>query len=127
MKVPVAKLAVGLVVLAVALLSGPTVAGVVVAGLILLLLAGWAARDLLVPVRLAADPHGVTVVTGLATRQTLDWSQVRRVRVDARRRSRMLEVDSGETLYLFSRYDLDADLDQVADQLRDLAGPERLG
>jgi hypothetical protein len=59
-------------------------------------------------------------VTGLAGRRQLAWSQVDRVRVDVRRRSRMLEVDVGDTLYLFSRYDLDADLDDVASRLEQL-------
>jgi hypothetical protein len=80
----------------------------------------WAGRDLLMPVRLAADATGVTVVTGFARRIRLPWSQVDRVRVDARRRSRMLEVDAGEALHLFSRYDLDADLDEVASRLEAL-------
>lgn len=82
--------------------------------------AAWAARDLLVRVRLAADEEGLTLVSGLARRRRLSWSQVDRVRVDARRRSRMLEVDVGETLYLFSRYDLDADLDEIATRLEQL-------
>jgi hypothetical protein len=82
--------------------------------------AAWAARDLVAPVRLAADQAGLTLATGFARRRRLGWAQVDRVRVDVRRRSRLLEVDSGETLYLFSRYDLDADLDEVAARLESL-------
>ncbi|MGH3682699.1 MAG: PH domain-containing protein, partial [Natronosporangium sp.] len=78
------------------------------------------ARDLAAPVRLLADPAGLTVVTGFARRRRLGWSQVERVRVDVRRRSRLLEVDTGEQLYLFSRYDLDADLAEVAGALERL-------
>jgi hypothetical protein len=80
-------------------------------------LAGWAARDLVAPVRLAADAAGVALLTGFARRRWLAWAEVERVRVDTRRRSRLLEVDAGDQLYLFSRYDLDGDLDQVAGQL----------
>lgn len=83
-------------------------------------MAGWAARDLMAPVRLAADSDGLTVVTGFARRVRVPWSQIRRVRVDTRRRSRMLEVDVDETLYLLSRYELDADLDDVVAHLEQL-------
>jgi hypothetical protein len=116
-KVPVGKLVVAAIV-ALLGLAGATeawqlgVAAVAVAGLM-----AWAVRDLAAPVRLAADPTGVTVTTGFARRRRLPWSRVERVRVDARRRSRVLEVDAGDTLYLFSRYDLGADLDEVASEL----------
>lgn len=95
------------------------VAGVAAAGV-----AAWAVRDLLVPVRLTADGAGLTVTTGLARRR-LSWSQVDRVRVDVRRRSRLLEIDVGETLYLLSRSDLDADLDEVAARLEALRAAAR--
>lgn len=129
-KVPAGKLAVAAIVAVVGLLAalggagesggagewwGVGVAAAGAAGLV-----AWAARDLAVPVRLAADPAGLTVVTGFGTRHRLDWSRVERVRVDARRRSRMLEVDVGDHLYLFSRYDVDADLDAVAAELEHL-------
>lgn len=89
-------------------------------GLILLAAAGvalWAVRDLAVPVRLAADAGGVTVVTGLGRHVTLPWSAVSRVRVDTRRRSRVLEIDTGERLFVVSRYEVDADVAEVADRL----------
>jgi Bacterial PH domain len=93
----------------------------VVAGLAALVLATYALRDLLAPVRLAADPEGVTVVAGFAGRRRLAWSQVERVRVDERRRlgvrSQLLEIDTGDSLHLFSQYDLDAPLSEVADAL----------
>ena len=64
-------------------------------------LAGWALRDLIAPVRLAADADGVTVVTGFARRRRhLPWAQIERVRVDRRDRlglrSEMLEIDAGD-------------------------------
>jgi Bacterial PH domain len=98
-------------------------------------LAGWALRDLIAPVRLAADPDGVTVIAGFAGRRRLAWSQIERVRIDRRarlgvrtglatgawsfgrrgesRKTGMLEVDAGDNVYLFSRYDLGAEPEDV--------------
>src|SRR5262245_25439439 len=45
-----------------------------------------AARDLLAPVRLAADATGVTVVTGFASRLEIPWAKVERLRLDVRHR-----------------------------------------
>jgi hypothetical protein len=71
---------------------------------------GYALRDLAAPVRLRADADGITVVTGFAGRDRLRWDQIERIRVDSRSRlgtrSEMLEIDAGETLHLFSGYDL---------------------
>jgi len=87
-------------------------AGAIAAGLL-----GWALRDLLAPVRLAADPSGVTVVEGFARRRWLSWAEIERVRVDRRERlglaTAMLEVDADEALYLFSMHDLGADPHEV--------------
>lgn len=119
-KVPIGKLVVAVIVALLAAVAADQwwqigVATAVVAGFV-----GWAGRDLLAPVRLAAGPDGLTVVSGFARPHRLRWSQIERIRVDVRRRSRMLEIDVGDHLYLFSRYDLDADLDQVAQRLDDL-------
>ena len=63
--------------------------------------------------RLRADAGGVEVVAGLAGRRRLAWSELERIRVDERTRlgvrSDLLELDAGEEIYLFSRYDLGAD------------------
>lgn len=76
-------------------------------------LAGYGLRDLLAPVRLQADSEGLTVVSGYAGHRRLPWSQIDRVRLDRRRRfganSDFLEVDTGRSLYFFSRYDLGVD------------------
>jgi hypothetical protein len=89
-------------------------------------LAAWAARDLVAPVRLAADAAGITVV-GYAGRRALPWERIERVRVDVRPRlglrSELLEIDAGETLYLFSAHELGAPPDEVATRLAELAGP----
>jgi len=119
-KVPVAKLAVGVILFAAAVLIGADTAGLAVGSAAMFGLTVWAIRDLVAPVRLAADADGVTVVTGFGRRRRLAWPEVVRVRVDARRRSRMLEVDTGETLYVFSVYDVGTDLDAVAARLESL-------
>jgi hypothetical protein len=84
----------------------------------------WAARDLIAPVRLAADAAGVTVITGFARRRHLPWAQIERVRVDvsSRRglRSELLELDAGESIFLFSAHELGALPEEVAAALGDL-------
>ena len=83
--------------------------GLVAAGLI----AGYGLRDVLGRERLRATAVGVRVGTGFARHRELAWSQVDRVRIDQRLRlglrTDMLEVDAGEELFLFSRYDLGAE------------------
>ena len=90
----------------------------VLAAAVALALTGWGLRDLLVPVRLTADPEGLTVIEGLASRRRVPWSEIERVRVDRRERlglrSELLEVDAGESLYLFSAHELGADPEEVA-------------
>jgi Bacterial PH domain len=49
-------------------------------------LAAWGVRDLVAPVRVAADADAVTVVVGYAGRRRLPWAQVENVRVDTRAR-----------------------------------------
>lgn len=89
------------------------VAGVAAAGV-----AAFTLRDLVAPVRLAADPEGVTVVSGYARRVRLPWSAVEAVRVDERSRygvrAAYLEVDAGESIHVYSAYDLGTPLDEVA-------------
>jgi hypothetical protein len=96
------------------------VAGVL-AGLVL---AAYVARDLLVPVRVAADTTGVVVASGYAGRLHLPWPAVERIRVDERQRlgtrSELLEIDAGESLHLFSAYELNAPCAEVAAALEDL-------
>jgi hypothetical protein len=122
---PVSKLigVVAVVVLAFAFAGRDPVRWVLAAAVVAGLL-GWALRDLLRPVRLAADADGVTVVTGFAGRRRLAWSEIERVRVDRRThrglRSEMLELDAGEAIYLFSANDLGALPEEVATALADL-------
>lgn len=87
-------------------------------------LAGWTLRDVIAPVRLAADPDGVTVIVGFAGRRRLAWSDIERVRIDRRDRlglsKELLEVDAGDYLYLFGRYDLGAEPEEVLASLQEL-------
>ena len=96
----------------------------VLAGAVAIALAGWALRDVVAPVRLAADPEGVTVVTGFAGRRRLSWAQIERVRLDRRERlgltSEMLEIDADDALFLFTMHDLGADPHDVLAELQQL-------
>jgi hypothetical protein len=109
-------------------LAGHDPLQVLVAGAAAVGLAAFALRDLLAPVRLEADADGVTLVAGFARRVRLSWSHIEAVRVDARSRygirSAHLEIDAGETLYIFGANDLGAAPEEVApvlDALRSAA------
>jgi hypothetical protein len=95
-----------------------------IAGVAAIALALWALRDLIAPVRLAADNTGVTVVAGFARRRHLPWSKIERVRVDRRThrglRSEVLELDTGDAIYLFGPNDLGALPEDVVATLADL-------
>jgi hypothetical protein len=90
-------------------------------------LTGWALGDLIRPVRLTADAEGLTLITGLLRRRRLAWAEIERVRVDRRNRlglrSELLEVDAGDSLYLFSVHELGAEPEQVAAALAELRAP----
>lgn len=99
------------------------VRGVILAVPATLLVGAMGIRDVLVPVRLAADPSGITVVHGFAGRRHVPWDQIEDVRVDVRRRfglrSEMLEIDTGDNLHLVSGYELGgASCTEVAALLR---------
>ncbi len=85
-------------------------------------MAGWALRDLVAPVRLAFDPTGVTVISGFAGRRRLDWASIEQIGLSTRPRlglrTEIVEIDAGDSLHLFGRYDLDAPPDEVAAALR---------
>ncbi len=94
----------------------------VVAGAGAAVLAVLALRDLVAPVRLAADATGLTVVSGYASRRHIPWRDIERIRVDERRRlglrSQLLEIDTGQRLYLLSGYELTAAPEDVVNELR---------
>ncbi|WP_228647103.1 PH domain-containing protein [Microtetraspora sp. AC03309] len=89
-------------------------AGVAAAGFAALVL-----RDLLAPVRLAVDEGGVTVVSGFAGSERYSWNDVDRIRVDTRHRygvtTRLLEIETGDQVHLFSRHDLGTPVIEVAE------------
>lgn len=91
---------------------------IAVAGLAAVGVAAFALRDLIAPVRVEADAGGIGVVTGFARRVRLPWPRIEAVRVDTRSRyglrSEHLEIDAGESLYLFSANDLGAPPAEVA-------------
>nr|WP_319459275.1 PH domain-containing protein [Micromonospora sp. RTP1Z1] len=120
---PVAKLVGAVVVAGLGLLfAGNDRVQPVLAGLAAAALAGWGLRDLMAPVRLAADPDGITVAQGFAGHRRLSWPEVEAITVDRRTRrgltAETLEIDAGDSLHLFGRYDLDAPLAEVAETLR---------
>jgi PH (Pleckstrin Homology) domain-containing protein len=89
--------------------------------LVAVALALYAIRDLVAPVRLSADQDGVRVVVGFAGHRDIPWSEVDGLRIDPRRRSGFLEVETSDTLHLFSRYDLSmlpADALEMLEQIR---------
>ncbi|MFV2173285.1 PH domain-containing protein [Actinomadura sp. LOL_016] len=94
------------------------------AGAAALGLAAVALRDVLAPVRVAADAAAVTVVAGYAGRRRIPWDEVAAVRVDERRRlllhTRLLEIETADDLHLFSRFDLGTEVDDVAAALGEL-------
>ncbi|MEV0427605.1 PH domain-containing protein [Micromonospora sp. NPDC050495] len=119
---PAVKSAGALVLVALGLLfTGDDPVPLVLAVLAAVMLLGWAARDVVAPVRLAVDAGGITVIRGFAGRRLLPWSAVEAIRVERRTRrgltAETLEIDAGESLHLFGRYDLNAPPEEVAEAL----------
>lgn len=103
--------------LALAVFKAGDRAFLLLAGVAALALAGLALRDLLAPVRVAADSEGLTVISGFAGREHIPWAEVVDLKVDETRRlglrARLLEIDTAEGPHLFSRYDLGAEPAEV--------------
>lgn len=93
-----------------------------VAALVALVIATYAIRDVIWPVRLSVGRDGVMVSRGFVGRREIAWGEIERVRMDRRRRlgstSEMLEIDIDTTLFLFSKHELDAPLEDVLTALR---------
>jgi Protein of unknown function (DUF2581). len=96
-------------------------AGAFLAGAAAALFAVLTLRDLLAPVRLAADAGGLTVVDGFAAVRRLGWSEVERVEVREHTRYglrwRLLEIETRDDLYQFAAHELSADCADVAAEL----------
>lgn len=88
--------------------------------------AALALRDLLAPVRLAADAEGVVLVQGLAGRHRLLWEEIERIGIDERShfgiRTRLLEIESADGPHLLSRFDLGTEPDEAAEELYKIRG-----
>jgi hypothetical protein len=86
--------------------------------------AAYAARDLIARERLRADRDGLVVVRGYAGHRRLAWSELERISVESRlrlgARTETLELDTGEEIYLFGRYDLGTEPEQAFDELDEL-------
>lgn len=100
-----------------ALISGDRVAAVV-AGIAALILSVVAIRDRVARVRLSADAGGVTVLHGFAQRARIPWSDIVAIGLEKRTRrgrsGRLLEIDTGETVYLLSGREMGAEPTEVA-------------
>jgi hypothetical protein len=83
-------------------------------------LLAFAVRDLLTRERLRADDRGVTIARVLG-RVHVGWPTVERIQVDSRLRlgvrTELLEIDAGDNVFQFSRYDLGVDAAQAAEDL----------
>ncbi|MFD0684826.1 PH domain-containing protein [Actinomadura fibrosa] len=117
----VAKCAAAVAVAVLAAASAGDVQRLLLAGVAAAGLGALALRDLLAPVRVAADRDGVTIVAGYAGHRRVPWEEVTAIRVDERRRlllhTRLLEIETADDLHLFSAFDLGADVHDVADAL----------
>jgi hypothetical protein len=110
MVVLIAKFAAAAVIAVIAALLTQGAPQLVLAVLVAVLLAAYGLRDVVARERLRADPTGLVVVNGFARRHRLAWPDVQRLRVETHKRfgarSEILEVDTGDDLHLYSRYDL---------------------
>jgi hypothetical protein len=122
-----AKFAGAVLLALVAALSGAERERLLLAGVAALALGVYGLRDVLAPVRLSADAEGVTVVSGFARRRRVPWGEIERIGLGAHRflglRTELLEIDTGESLHLFSRYDLGAPCEEVEEALREIRPP----
>lgn len=96
-----------------------------------LLLGGLALRDVVAPVRLAADHDGLTLVEGFAGTRHVAWPEVERIRVGEHARYglrwSLLEIETAEDLHLFGSNELGAPCAEVAGELSRLRSGERAG
>ena len=120
------KFVVAAIFVATPLVAGSSVSGVVIGLIVAVGLAIYGLRDVLAPVRLAADADGVTVVNGFAGQRRLAWGDIDRVRLDERSRyggrQALLEIDAGESLHFFSRYDLGMPPTEALDLVLEVRG-----
>jgi hypothetical protein len=86
-------------------------------------LLAYAVRDVLTRERLRADDGGVTIARVLGGVH-LSWPAVERIQVDSRlrlgARTELLEIDAGDHVFQFSRFDLGVSPAQAAEDLAHL-------
>jgi hypothetical protein len=96
-------------------------AGRILFGIAAIILAGYAATDLVYSPRLVASADGLTIHTPTLTGQ-FPWSAVHAVRADSRQRAGLrlvtLEIDVADSLAVFSRRALGTDPETAARQIR---------
>lgn len=128
-RILVGKLVAFAVVVLLGLLLARDSPGLGLAAVAAVAVGAYALRDILAPVRLAADREGLTVVTGFAGKRQIPWRDVERIRVDRSARvglramldaehTALLEVDTGSSLHLFGASELGAPVEEVAETLR---------
>jgi hypothetical protein len=121
-----AKFVVAAIFVATPLVAASSASGIVIGLIVGVGLAIYGLRDVLAPVRLAADADGVTVVSGFAGQRRIAWGGIERVRLDQRSRyggrQALLEIDEGESLHFFSRYDLGMPPSEALDLVLDVRG-----
>jgi hypothetical protein len=93
-------------------------------GIAAVVLAAYAAGDVVFAPRLVADRNGVRVRAPMS-RADLRWDEIESVRADTRERlglrSTTLEIDTGHTVLVFSKRALGADPEFVAKKVRAFA------
>lgn len=128
-RILVSKLVAFAVVVLLGLLLARDPLGLLLAAVAAVAVGSYALRDILAPIRLAADREGLTMVTGFASRRQFPWRDVERIRVDRPVRgglramlnaehTALLEVDTGSSLHLFGASELGAPVEEVAETLR---------
>jgi hypothetical protein len=102
---------------------------IVIALLVATVLALYAVRDVVARERLRVEADGLVVVHGFAGRARLRWNEVERVRVDERlrlgARTQLLEVDAGDWIGQYSRYELGAEPQEVVAAIEAVRGGAR--
>ena len=81
----------------------------------------YALRDVIAPIRLSANRVGVRVISGFAGHRDIAWDDIERMRIIRQRGSTFLEIETAESVHLFSRYDLSAHPTDVLDILQMMA------
>jgi hypothetical protein len=90
---------------------------IVIALLVSSALVLYAVRDVVARERLRVEADGLVVVHGFVRRAHLGWADVERVHVDERlrlgARTKLLEVDAGDWIGQYSRYELGTEPESV--------------